>query len=1044
MSDSRTECDQLLSTSIHYLLKACAAKNDHKLNKMCTQLEENDTFFALCKDKEVSECLVLYSLATLLDMLRLTDVEDALLCDAAYKLISLLVDMSLTHDCKLVNPCARYLQLFVDLSRTMLTLSEHSDLFHFPLELVHFQYDFSKCNKILPILKYEPLMVNSNAEISCLFVHSTRIVCAHHRVIRHLKYNSPVLYNMVSVSQLWNGFGHRCLRTSMELISLGTAVCLAEFSPAVPSVNTTLLEELGSLLSMLTGEEIHTHYQKQSHSPVFPAFVERVCQALEVFKIAIHELNKEEDNFFYTLYTRLSFSFFSSRLPPAVGSLLSLLLHDCILICPNSSLSVLSLLDTHHTLAFHSSSRQASIVLSSSLFAYTHLRSSSLAYPHSALKLITTMATVHLDRIRGYIRTSGSTLSDSLTELCPDLSLLDMLLDTSLRLATSSFSARFCSLEKLSTYKSDDLVCTDEAAHLCSTILAVFEEFSELLCARARTLPSTARSLLLQTSQCYASIFCLYSSNLFQSPTDDSSVDPHHVMRLLFDCVDTLTNTKEIKLATEDCIGVARVIQVLAAGEKRPDELCIIYKKLMGHTPLSPQLMLALTSSLPLVLKCLPSSLADSIAYTFSDLLNKCNLSADEWRDFSLELAARIPIIVSLLSYPSLCHLQKLSLPSHHSLPLFSGFYTLRIQDQQELGHFLQQGKDFLGTVQGLLVAIKLALPMQMATISSLFDLSFVVPANYQFIPIVLKHIFLSSSYSLAFLLVPPLNSLLQRVVAFALKFKNKDWSVLEHPALKHLLKSLKETLYEATGESDSKLLVIECYNNLVCGLYKLGRLDEAIRVLRIMLQCLYIKDVRDLVCHKMKNILKGIGAPEGDVFPTLRSNAFAAIPEFLAQDVFKQEQDHENLADYFNGLTIALDMDGIKSLLEHMQARLVQLILKIELSDEKKLKILKFIAVHTETSVSDILQANLSNLYSDMVFNCPEGQLETKIGFLKTQCKGFIESLKNVENDLINKLALNYSKNPSAVKEGLGRFYALTRPQLSTDLHQQVVQCFV
>ena len=1037
MTDIGKARNDRVSSFIRCLLVSSEKKDVHHLNKLCSCMEDQDIFFNYCKDKEVSECLILLSLETLLNMLRVTDVEDGLLCGAAYKLISLLVDISITHDCKLVDPCARYLLLFVELSSAMLTLSEHSDLFHFPLEFVHFQYDFSKCSELLALARYIPLMVHSNAEIHCLFVHSIRIVCAHHRVIRHLKYNSPVLYNMVSVSQLWNGFGHKSLRMSLELISLGTAVCLAEFSPAIPAVNTTLLEELVSFLSMLTGKEIHIHYLKQSQAPVFSLFVDRVCQALEMFKIAINELSKEEHRFFETLSAHLLMSFFSPHLPPAVASVLSLLLHDCILIRPNVSLSVLSQMDSCPRLVSPSNSIQVSVVLSTSLYAYTHLRASSLGYPHSALKLLTQIATAHLDRVREFSRRSGSSHWDSLGELTPDLSVLDMLLETCLRLATGCFRPRFCSVDELSAYKCDDLVRSDEAGDFCSKILVVFEEFSELLCARVRTLPSTARSLLLQTSQCYASIVCLCSSELLRSAAGDSNVDPDHVMRLLFDCVDSLTNTKEVELGPEHCIGVARVIQVLAAGEKKPSELCIIYKKLMVQ-PISPQLMLSLTSSLPLTLKCLPNNLADSVADTFSGLLNKCVLSAEEWTDFSLELAARLPIIVSLLSYPSLCHMEELSLPSHHPLPLFSSFYTLRLQDQQNLGHFLQQGKDFLDTVQSLLLARKLALPVQLVVVTSLFDLSFVIPVDYPFIPTVLKHILLSSSFALAFLLVPPLNSLLQRIVAFAKQFKGKQWSVLEHPAMRNLLGSLKQILYEPTVGSNSKLLVIECYNNLVCGMDKLGRLDEAIRVFKIMLQCLFIKDIRDVVCCKIWKILKGRGNSES-VDHSLRSSAFAAIPEFLAQDLFKQEQNHEKLADYLNGLKLAFEMDSIKNLLEHMLARLVQLILKIKLSDEKKLEILKFIAKYTETSVSAILQANLSNIYSDMVFNSLDGQLEIKIGFLKTHCEDLSGTLKFVERDLIDKLALNYSKNPSAVREGMAYLYSLAYPNKSMDQHSQV-----
>ena len=997
-------------------------------------------FFTCCTDKETSESLLLYSHGTILNMLRVTEVEETLLCGAAYKLISLLFDISLTHECKLADPCARYLQLFVDLSRMMLTLSEHSDLFYFPLEFTHLQYDYSKCSELLELLRYDLLLVKSNQEIRRLFIHSMNINCAHHRVIRHLKHNSPILYNMVSISQLWSVFGHKCLRMSLELISLGKAVCLAEFSPAVSPVNTTLLEELGSLLKILTGEEIHTHYIKHAQSPMFSLFVDRVCQALEVFKITVSELSKEEERFFDTLSARLSVSFFSPCIPPAVASVLSLLLHDCILVCPNASLSVLSLLDRYHEHVLPDSSLQVSIVISSSLYAYTHLRDSSLGYPHSTLKLISTIAATHLDNIKEYNRTPHNTQSDSLGKLELHLSALDMLMETSLRLATGSFLPRFISCDKLSTYKSDKLMHCEEAADLCNMILEVFEEFSELLCARARTLPSTSRSLLLLTCQCYASMVCLFSSKLFQSASDSSNIHPDCAIRLLFNCVDTLTNTKEITLGTEDCIRIARVIQVLAAGEKKTHELCIIYKKLMGHTPISPELMLSLTSSLPLVLKCLPNNLADSVADTFSDLLCKCDLSAEEWKDFSLELVARLSIIVSLLSYPSLCQRERLSLPSHHSLPFFSKINSLRIVDQRNLGHFLQQGNDFLETVQSLLLANKLTLPVQLALVTFLFDLSFVIPAKHSFIPTILKHIFMSSSYTFAFLLVRPLNSLLQRLVAFEKTIEIKHWSVLEHPSLKHILNSLKQTIYEATAGSNSKLLVIECYNNLVYGLDKLGRLDEAIRVFKVMLLSVCFKDIRSVVCHKIRSILKGKGESEGVVGPTLRSSAFAAIPEFLAQNVFKQEQGHENLSEYLNGLTLAFDMDNIKNLLEHMLARLVQLILKIELSDDKKLEILKFIAVHTETSVSTILQANLSNIYSDMVFNSTEGQLENKIVFLKIHCEDLPGTLRMVESDLIDKLALNYSKNPSSVREGMGYFNSLAYPNKLMDQDLQVL----
>ncbi|KAI6659823.1 Serine/threonine-protein kinase ATR [Oopsacas minuta] len=1021
---------KLIQHFTYLLFKTFANQDTPKISQAYNHLLSNDgIFFSRYLTCEVHEHLMLSYLENILHMLRITDVENQQLCDGVYKLIYLLVDISITQDFELVRPCDRFLRLFVDLSEAILTINEHGDVFYYPLEFVHFQYDYSKCSNLLPFSKYVPLLAESNEQVIALFIHSLRIITSLHKLIRHFKHRSPKLYNMVSVYQLWNELGRNDIRISTELVSLGTAICLSEFYPVNPPLDTTLLDELKSFLSMLTGEAFHKLYHAHSQDSVFHLFVDKVCRAMEVFKIAISELNSHEDNFIRTLATQLSISLFSPStlsLPSSIAFVVSQLLHDCLLISPSSSLPNISLIDTWHRSSSLCHASLLPIVLAPSLFSYTHLRSLYVGYPHNPYAILYTLASAHMPNIHEY--SSGG--YGSVDKLNLDMTVLGMLLDTTLRLVTSSFTPRFCSLsEKLSNYKTDELNSKSDVAEFCSMIADTLLGFSDRFCSDYESLPAVkgASILLLHTSECYASIICIYSSKLFQTPPD-----PDYITSL-FLCIETLAKSPHTDLSEDIIIGITRVMTVLAAMESRPKELYIIFQKLFpSMTSLSPRLMLALTSSLPILLKCLPDHLADKIGDGYSELIPNCD-TADEWIEFSLELAASIPIITTLLAYPSLTTVKTCTLTSYHSLPLFSSIYTVQILavDQRSLGYFIQQAEDFLKIVQSFFVSRKLSLPIQAVVITSLFEISFILPTKHPFIPTLLNHILRSSSHALAFLLTKPLQQHLIKVKAYADEFMNRQWSLLDHPSLALLLETSKNIIYD-TANSHDKLLPIQFSSDLVFGLNQLGRLHEAIATFRFILQFVFMKDVHDEVCHKVRIMLKG----HGDVLVTsmeqkLRDCAFAAVPDFIARQVFKQEQGHEQLADHLNHLTAALDLGNIKNLLEHMLSRLVQLSFMLNLSDDKKLQVFKFIAKHTQRSVSDLLQYNLSNLYSDLIINSQNAEkVNSRIVFLKNNCDDLPGAIKIVENELFSKLALNYSQDAAAVNGGVNLYYSIAYPK--------------
>ena len=231
-----------------------------------------------------------------------------------------------------------------------------------------------------------------------------------------------------------------------------------------------------------------------------------------------------------------------------------------------------------------------------------------------------------------------------------------------------------------------------------------------------------------------------------------------------------------------------------------------------------------MTSSLSIFLKLLPDDKADKIADQYCVLVKNCSVTEKPWMDFSLELAAHVPIITALLSAPNTVKVGTCNLPSHHLAPLSSSVYTLHYRPDSggRLSNLISQSQDFLKVIKVLYTARKLPLPTQVAVVTSLFDLSFILPPSHQFIPSLLKHIFLYSSYTLALLLTKPIDQLLDRVHASA----SRKSSLLDDASLHHLVEVLDGLIYKAS--SSQKLLSIQCYQDLVYGLNKIGHVEEA------------------------------------------------------------------------------------------------------------------------------------------------------------------------------------------------------------------------
>ena len=1008
-----------IESTTRFLSFSCYYKNTSRLEMLYDLLVLNNNFFTKKEmDSDVSENLVLFFLDTLLKMLGTTGVENTDVCDVAYKLITLIVDLCITYCGEFVNPCSRYLDLFVDLSEAVLSINEHSDMFCYPIEFLHFKYDVTKCFFLEQGKEYLPLMVNSNEGVFSLFTHSIIISTALHKLTRHFQHANPILYNMISVTQLWDAVAKEDVLISTALVALGTAVCLAEFTPIYPPHTTTLLAELKSLLGLLTSKPFHEQYQPNSASPVFPLFLEKVCEAMEVFKIAILELNWNGDVFI----SNLSYSFFSPTpfsLPAPVAAVVSQLLHDCLLLSPVSSYSTISLIDDWHISDSLCHAQLLPVVIASCLYAYTHLRSTSVGYPSSTYSLLRTIASAHIDDISEYCVTTET--PSSLDKLNSDMIVLDVILETTLRLIYSCFSLKATSSEEISKYETKEIYEIGDVDDLCKLTSDALLTFSRTLCHQYQQLPPCATPLLLNTCKCFASLICIYSSKLFQTPLDQD------YFTALFECVESIVMFSTYPFNEDTIIAITRVLQVLPAVEKIPKCLFRILEKLLppiSPSP-SPSLMLALTSSLPIFLKFLPDDKADKIADHYCDLVKNCNVTEKPWMDFSLELAIRVPTITALLSAPNRVKVETCEPPSHHPLPLSSSIYTLHYRPDRDgrLIDLIPQALDFLKVIKKLYTARKLPLSTQVAVVTTLFDLSFILLPPDKFIPSLLKHIFMYSSYTLALLLTKPIDQLLNQIHASV----SRESNLLDDASLQYLVSSLDYVIYNAT--SSQKLLSIQCYQDLVYGLNKKSRVEEAITIIKKMLHCAFT-DIQMVACQKIREILSRDREGEDGECGNLRARTFAAIPSFLASDVFEQQLDQEHLTEYLNVLTSALNLNGIKELFKHMLLRLVQLIFKRDLSEEKKLQLLDLIADHTETTVSDILLRNFSNLYSDLFINSTEKeQVDRKFEFLKKHCTGLPVALKVVENDLFSKLALNIAKNHSAVNEGVKKYFSIAHP---------------
>lgn len=959
---------------------------------------------------------VLFFLDALLKMLAVTGVDNTAVCEVAYKMISLIVDLCITYCGELVNPCSRYLDLFVDLSEAVLSINEHSDMFSYPIKFLHFKHDVTKYFSFERGEDYLPLIVKSNKDVFALFTHSIRISTALYKHTRHFQHENPNLYNMISVSQLWYAVAKEDIHINTALVALGTAVCLAEFTPIYPQQNTTLLAELESLLGLLTSKQFHKQYLLNSASPVFPLLLEKVCEAMEVFKIAILELDLIGDVF----TSDLSASFFSPTplsLPAPVATIVSQLLHDCLLLSPVSSFPTISLIDNWHRSGTLCHAPLLPVVTASCLYAYTHLRSTSVGYPHSTYGLLYTIASAHIDDVSEY---SVTTEPASLDKLNSDMIVLDVILETTLRLVYSCFSLNVSSKE-ISNYETKEIYEIGEIEDLCKMTSDALLTFSKTLCHYYQQLPANATPLLLNSCKCFASLICIYSSKLFLTPLDQDYVTA------LLECVESLVMFSTYPLDENTVIGIIRVLQVLPAAEKNPKNLFRILEKLLSsiNSAPPPNLMLALTSSLSIFLKLLPDDKADKIADQYCVLVKNCSVTEKPWMDFSLELAAHVPIITALLSAPNTVKVGTCNLPSHHLAPLSSSVYTLHYRPDSggRLSNLISQSQDFLKVIKVLYTARKLPLPTQVAVVTSLFDLSFILPPSHQFIPSLLKHIFLYSSYTLALLLTKPIDQLLDRVHASA----SRKSSLLDDASLHHLVEVLDGLIYKAS--SSQKLLSIQCYQDLVYGLNKIGHVEEAVTIIKKMLHCAST-EIQTVACEKIREILCRDREAEDGEYGILRTRTFAAIPSFLASDVFEQQLEQDHLTEYLNVLTTALNLNGPKELFKHMMCRLVQLIFKRDFSEQKKLQLLNLIADHTETTVSDILLRNFSNLYSDLFINSSEQeQMDRKFEFLKQHCTGLSGALLVVESDLFSKLALNIAKNHTAVNEGVKKYFSIAYP---------------
>ena len=244
------------------------------------------------------------------------------------------------------------------------------------------------------------------------------------------------------------------------------------------------------------------------------------------------------------------------------------------------------------------------------------------------------------------------------------------------------------------------------------------------------------------------------------------------------------------------------------------------------------------------------------------------------------------------------------------------------------------------------------------------------------------------SSYTLALLLTKPIDQLINRLHTSV----SRESNLLDDTSLQHLVTSLDFVIYKAS--SSQKLLSIQCYQDLVYGLNKISRVEEAITIIKKMLHCAFT-DNQTFACEKIREILSRDREGEDGECGDLRAPTFAAMPSFLASDVFEQQLNQEHLTEYLNVLTTALNLSGIKELFKHMLCRLVQLIFKRDLSEAKKLQLLNFIAVHTETTVlisccvtlAICIQICLSTLWNESRWIASLKSLDKLIGLLDVKC---------------------------------------------------------
>ena len=1010
------------------LLFMCADENPSHFEKIHDHLEGNDVFFIDEQDQELGEDLLLCCIETLLDKLRLVPVEDEALWNSIHKLIDLLVHMGLTHDSVRLDPLARYLQFFDDLSRVMLTLVENGNRCELPLESFHFQYNFSKCRHLLPILSYHPLKLHSNSEIHSLFLHALRMQSVQYRMTRMHLQRCPLMYNMVSVRQLWEEVAVSDIHQSTELLRLATAVCRAEFIPG----ESPQADELLDLLSMLTERQMHRHYSEWADSPFFPRWLQAVSGALSIFKLALTRLSRDQESLFDQISTHLFNSLTCqhpaplSPPPPPIASTLSHLLHDALLLSDSASVSILALVDRwHRSPSLHSSDHMSSVL--TALFAsYARFRGANPVFPVRAFELLDCMASHHLDQLNQ--RLQAGTASTRLEAVTHSLTALHVLLDTGLRITTASLQPRFTSDGEERAHSSTrQLFHPQEVSGFC---LKVEDMLQILLASLLPQLDSlhAVTPFLRKCCECIATLICM------------STAHTHSSVPLLFQCLGSLmSNLSEVELAQADSNQIPYLLQLLAALDQNPRAVGAMYRRFLppmdSPSVPSPQLMLALTSCLPVLLRSLPDREADETFDRFSAVLKRYDLTSAENLSFSLKLVSLLPIITSVICYSNLCTLHKPVPLSHSDLPLHASFYSLTFPQvpRSSLAYFPKHAEDFLASVSTLLCNKGLHLSVQLAVLAALFELAVLLPARNTFIPTVMEFTLLSSSYALAFQLSHPLNDLLQRVGPTAELWSEgkRDWTVLMHPAVFQLHKALKVVLQDKGAGSEQKLLVTECYSDLLFSLKRLGYAEEAIRVFKMLLQCMVFKDIREIVSSKIRRVLTGIGDRETSADAKWYDSAFGTIPEFFVQKIFRQEQDHEKLADYLNALSSAFDMDSPRELLECMLPRLIPLVLKLSLHDDKKDSLLHFISSQTGKSVSDLIQPYLSNIFPDLAVNEPD-QLKLRVSFLKKFCSDFNASLRVVGDDISYKLALNCSLNPEAVNEAFQLFQSIAYPAQS------------